>query len=112
MWFVFNWLLIIDDNDNIKHFVMEATILVGVIMLVVGALAPVATVVVVTLVMVVLIVYSTYQVVGLYYWNVMALFGIYEGSDYSSQQYGSEGGSAGPSSDSGKGSQVERQLSN
>lgn len=93
MWFFFNWLLITDDRDNVKYYVMEGAILTGTIMLVLGALVPVVTVVVVTIVMTILIVYSTYQVVGLYYWNIMALFGIYEQSEYSDQPNGSERGS-------------------
>jgi hypothetical protein len=46
-------------------------------MLIVGKLAPIGTIVVVTLVMITLIVYSTYQVVGLYYWHILAIFGVY-----------------------------------
>lgn len=80
LWFGWNILLypVVHWSDNLKHYITEAAIVLGYIMLIVGKLASVGTIVVVTLVMVVLIVYSTYQVVGLYYWNIMAIFGIYE----------------------------------
>ena len=44
-------------------------------MLIIGKQADIGSIVVITLIMIVLIVYSTYQVVGLYYWNIMAIFG-------------------------------------
>lgn len=83
LWFGWNILLWSPDHwtDNLKHYVTEAAIVVGYIFLIIGKLTDIATIIIVTLVMVLLIVYCSYQVIGLYYWNVMAIFGIYE-EDY------------------------------
>jgi|JI6StandDraft_1071083.scaffolds.fasta_scaffold69910_2 hypothetical protein len=78
IWFGWNILLYPAGHwtENLKHYITEAAVIIGYIFLIVGSLASIATIVVVTVVMIVLIVYSSYQVVGLYYWNIMDLFGI------------------------------------
>jgi len=80
LWFGWNIILYPPEywTNNLRHYISEAAIVLAYIFLIVGHLTEVATIIVVTLVMVLLIIYCSYQVIGLYYWNIMALFGVHE----------------------------------